>query len=109
MKQLNINVLNYNVCLKNNAIKHILKKHSNNKEILRGQIPISKNDFYLIPEIITQYKKIEKAGITKQKKLVLKISKIINTYSYNLIIYISDKSKSLEIQTMYIIKTKKEF
>ena len=107
IKQLNVNLFNYNVCLKNNAIKHILRKYSNNKEILRGQIPISKNDFYLIPKIILQYDKIEKVGVTKQNKLALKISKTINTHQYNLIVYISDKSKSIEIQTMYIIKKKK--
>ena len=99
-KLLGINIYNYNVVLKNNSIRHILKKHSTSNEILRGQIPVSKNDFLLIPKMILTSDSIIHSGYTAQNKIVLKITKKTN-YNYHIILYISDKSKSLEIQTLY--------
>ena len=71
----------------------------------KGNYSMGIKEQLVFPEI--DYDKIEKVGVTKQNKLALKISKTINTHQYNLIVYISDKSKSIEIQTMYIIKKKK--
>lgn len=99
-KILGIDIHNYNVVLKNHSIRHILKKHSTNNEILRGQIPVSKKDFLLIPKIILTYDSIIHSGYTAQNKIAIKITKKAN-YNYHIILYISDKSKSLEIQTLY--------
>lgn len=99
-KMLGIDIHNYNVVLKNHSIRHILKNHSTSNEILRGQIPVSKKDFLLIPKIILTYDNIIHSGYTAQNKIAIKITKKTN-YNYYIILYVSDKSKSLEIQTLY--------
>lgn len=100
----NKNVNGYNISLKSDSIRHILKKHGNTLEFLRGQIPINDNDFTLIEEIITTFDSI-KLSKTKNKNVyaLTFIKKITSTY--NLVTYISNKNKNLEIQTLY--KTQK--
>ncbi len=43
-----INIENYNISLKTDAIRHILNHHSKKEKVLRGQIPISLKDFKLV-------------------------------------------------------------
>jgi hypothetical protein len=38
--------------LDNYAVKHIMHRHGGKKERLRGQEPVTEDDFFLIPEII---------------------------------------------------------
>ena len=45
----------YHHVLDNFAVTHIIKKHSSEKEVLRGQIIIEELDFYLIPEIVSHF------------------------------------------------------
>ena len=48
----------FNHVLDNYAIRHILMKHANEKEILRGQILVQLEDFLLLPEIVSSYDQI---------------------------------------------------
>ncbi|MBO4635233.1 MAG: hypothetical protein J5669_07660 [Bacteroidales bacterium] len=41
--------------LDNFAVNHIISKHSNEKEVLRGQLKIQDSDFLLIPDIVTHF------------------------------------------------------
>ena len=41
--------------LDNFAVKHIITKHSNEKEVLRGQLKIQDSDFLLIPDIVSHF------------------------------------------------------
>ena len=41
--------------LDNFTVKHIYNKHSNEKEVLRGQLIIEESDFLLITDIISHY------------------------------------------------------
>lgn len=102
--QLGINVEGYNISLKNDAIRHTIAQHSDMfKENLRGQVPITVEDFKNIPEIINNPDNIEYAGKTKQGKPVIRFEKNIN--GNNVVIsYVSDKHKNLEFQTMYKYK-----
>lgn len=102
-KELNIDIENYNISLKNDAIRHILNHHAKKSEILRGQIPITLNDFLLIPFIIVNYDKVYLSGYTDKGKPSITFEKKINN-NYFLINYVQDKSKSLEVQTMYKAK-----
>ena len=97
---LKINIQNYNVSLKSDAIKHIITHHSTEKEYLRGQIPITQKDFLLIPKIISNYDKVWRSGLTKEGKPSITFQKQIKN-TYYLIKYVSDKNKILEVQTMY--------
>lgn len=95
-----INIKNYNISLKIDSIKHIISHHSNKKEYLRGQTPITESDFLLISKIIYNFDLIKKSGTTKENKPVITFKKHFNK-TYYLVCYISDKHFTLEIQTMY--------
>lgn len=99
-KTAGINLENYNISLKADSIKHILKGHSNQNEVLRGQIPVIDSDFNLIPSIISNYDTVEQSGTTKDNKPVLTFTKQIGD-KYYLVNYVSDKNHNLEVQTMW--------
>ncbi len=99
----NIDVENYNVSLKLDNVKHILKKHGNQKEYLRGQVPILESDFELIPYIISNFDTIKRGLKTAQDKPVIICMKQIRI-NYYLVSYVSNKHHNLEIQTMWKIK-----
>lgn len=103
----NVNVKDYNISIKTDSIRHILNHHSNKNEVLWGQIPIEYKDFELITTIISEYNKIIPSGHAYNGKSSITFKAIMNC-TYYLVIYVSDKSKSLEIQTMYKIKTNKK-
>ena len=105
-KDTGINIENYNLSLKKDAIKHILNNHSSEKEILRGQIPIEMEDFLKIERIILTADKIILSGKTKQGKPIIVFKKRIKE-TYILVSCVSDKRYNLEIKTMF--KQKKNF
>lgn len=96
MSRLGIDVENYNISLKTDAVRHILNKHSSSKEILKGQVPISEDDFKLIPQIISEYDNLKLSGTTNQNKPVITFRKKIGDTFY-LVNYVSDKKHNLEI------------
>lgn len=107
-KEINIDIENYNVSLQANVIRHIFKNHGEkNLENKRGQIVISKEDFKLIPKIISEYDKLEKVGITENNNIAISFEKQIEN-KYFLITYISDKKHNLEVKTMWKIKVSKK-
>ena len=97
---LGIDLENYNISLKAYSIRHILNRHGNNKEKLRGQIPVTYTDFKLVQKIISDYDLIINSGSTKNGKMVITFVKEIND-KYYLVNYVSDKNHNLEIQTMW--------
>ena len=108
-EQLGITVTNYNISLKADTIRHIIMgNHENShKEILRGQLSITEQDFLKIPDIINNPEMIEYAGLTEQGKTAIKFQKNIDG---NIIVvtYVSDKHNNIEIQTMYKFKNNKK-
>ena len=104
---LGINLENYNLSLKTDSIRHILNHHSSRTEELRGQVPVTTEDFKLLPEIVTNYDNIQESGTSKQGKPSITFEKQIGD-NYYVVTYVSDKSNSLEVQTMYKIKTQKK-
>ena len=95
-----IDLKNYNISLKADNIKHILKKHGTSKEVLRGQVPVTNSDFELIPEIVSKYDSVEKGYDTNEGKPSLTFKKQIGD-NYYLVNYVSDKKHNLEVQTMW--------
>ena len=45
----------FNHVLDNFAVMHIMKKHANEKEVLRGQIMVETDDLLMIPDILAHY------------------------------------------------------
>lgn len=105
---LGINVTNYNISLKTDAIRHIMNNHTNsNRENSRGQIPITSDDILNIPDIINNYDTIKKSGTTEQNKDTITFEKNIDGNTV-VVTYVSDKHNNLEIQTMYKFKNNKK-
>lgn len=104
---LGIDVNNYNISLKVDAVRHILKNHSNNsQENMRGQVAITEQDILNIPEIINNYDLVRDSGPTDDGKPSITFEKNID--GNNIVVtYVSDKHNNLEIQTMYKFKNKK--
>lgn len=102
-----INLNEYNISLKCDSIRHILKHHSNENEILIGQVPVVKDDFKLLSIVISNFDEIYESGLSKDEKLSITFRKNIGN-DYYLINYISDKRKSLELQTVYKINAMKK-
>lgn len=70
------------------------------KEAKRGQIAVTPEMIADLPEIISSYDRVLDAGKTQQGKPVLQFEKEINGKRVA-IEYVSDKKKSLTVQTMY--------
>lgn len=45
----------YTHVLDNFAVRHIFTKHASEKEVLRGQIKIEDDDFFLLPSLLNNY------------------------------------------------------
>lgn len=105
-KETGLNTEGYNVSLMSHSVKHIIKKHGNSLEILRGQIPITDKNFTHIEDIITNYDSLELSKTKQQNIIAITFKKeILGTY--NLVVYISNKNKNLEIKTLYLTQSRK--
>ncbi len=58
LNHLAINV-EFNHVLDNFAVRHIMMKHSNEKETLRGQLLVELDDFLLLQELLTTYDSVD--------------------------------------------------
>lgn len=102
-----VDVENYNVAISNDSIRKIIKKHGGvDTEKLRGQVPVTSDLIAKLPEVITHPDKILPAGKTKQGKSAIMFAKEIGDRIFA-VEYVSDKHKTLDLQTLYAIKGKK--
>lgn len=92
---------NYERILDNFAVKHALNKHGHaGVEKLRGQIPITKNDFELIPKVVENPDKIEIGEKNRRGADLIKYTKNIEEK----VIYVEEirkGRKQLALQTLY--------
>lgn len=82
------------------GINHALRKHGSEKEYLRGQIPVTINDFESIPDIVANPDSVEKVETNKRGlEVILYTKKIGATYYY----YeeIRTGRKKVALNTMY--------
>lgn len=100
-KETNLNLENYNISLKGDNIRKIIKDHGNKTiENLRGQDAITIEDFCIIDDIILDADEIYLSGKTKSNKDVITFKKK-NKNLYTIIEFVSTKRKTLETHTMY--------
>ena len=105
---LGVDVTNYNISLQTNAVRHIIKNHGNKFiESISGQIAVTSDDFKLIPQIVLNFDKAIKSGITENNNQALTFQKRIGNIYY-LVSYISSKNHNLEVKTMWKIKVQKK-
>lgn len=102
---INLYLKDYNFSLQRNSLKHILNHHGEiNKETKRGQKEIIKNDFLLLPELLTNYDKISLSHKVECNNISFIIEKQIRNLNYILICYVSNKRHTIEVKTLYKIK-----
>ena len=102
-----VDVKNYNVVLKASEVRKILLySHGDaQKESMRGQRIVTKEDLMLIPLIITEPEYIRDAGVTDDNKPAISFEKTVKGKT-TVITYVSDKHMNLSVQTMYAGKEK---
>ena len=88
----------------NNAIRHTLNSHSGERELLRGQVPLTEELLLRIPQVFESY---DQLMTTKNKRGqdVLLYSK---TFPEGITVYVEEVRcgrKELAMDTMYIHKT----
>ena len=91
--------------LDNFAAKHILHRHGSNREYLRGQIPVSIDDLYLIPEIFSNYDSCS-PGMCNNGNPAIIYSKDIDDISYTMIEEVRSGHSELATSTLYKRKKK---
>lgn len=101
----NVNVAGYNVSLSNHeTVKIMLNSHGDEqKESLRGQRAVKKEDLMLMVDVVGNPDKIVYAGETEQGKPVIRFEKSLGDL-YVCVQTVSDKHHTIESKTMYIIK-----
>lgn len=104
---LGIDVNNYNISLKNDAIRHSYNHHANKSETLRGQVPITPMDFANIPMIVNEADNIIDAGTNKFGQKAITFEKNIDGNNV-VVTYVSNKHKTLELQSFYKFKNNKK-
>lgn len=95
-----LDVSGYSHAVDNYSVRHIMKEHSGEKEILRGQIPVTKEDFEKIPEIVTTWDRASYAGKTNIGRDGILYEKRIGDVFY-LIEETRTKRKTLVPVTLY--------
>lgn len=99
-----IDISNYNVAI----TSEYENKHINpEKEAKQGMTAMSPDIVALLPDIITNYDKVEYAGYNKQQQQVLRFEKDINGRKVA-VEYVSKGRKTIDLQTMYGWENKKE-
>lgn len=104
-ERVTIELVDYNICIDNNAVRHTLKRHSNKKkEEARGQVAVNKLDFERVEEVVVEYDNISFQGkdfsSTKQNNL-LKFEKSVDGLRYICIVEIRVASERVALKTMY--------
>ena len=85
--------------LDNYAIRHIMMKHANEKEVLRGQILVALDDFLLLAEILSSYDSVSVE--IRQGRKILKYQKEYPTFICCYVEEIRAGRKELAAVTFY--------
>ena len=94
---------NYLHVVDNYAIRHIINKHSNEKELLRGQETVQLNDLLRIPDILRTYNTVKLEQ--RNNKTMVIYEKVYDDHICHLVEEVREGRKELAVVTFY--KTKK--
>ena len=87
----------------NYAIRHIINKHSNEKELLRGQETVQLNDLLRIPDILRTYNTVKLEQ--RNNKTMVIYEKVYDDHICHLVEEVREGRKEQAVVTFY--KTKK--
>ncbi len=107
LKKTGLDLKGYSHSIDNYSILHILKKHGSEKELQRGQIPVTIKDIQNFPTIVSDYDDVKYAGKSKIGRDTIRFEKNIGD---NLVLVFEEMrigKKLLALSTMYIQKRKK--
>lgn len=94
---------NYLHVVDNYAIRHIINKHSNEKELLRGQETVQLNDLLRIPDILRTYNTVKLEQ--RNNKTMVIYEKVYDDHICHLVEEVREGRKEQAVVTFY--KTKK--
>ncbi|MEW6237155.1 MAG: hypothetical protein AB1656_17370 [Candidatus Omnitrophota bacterium] len=95
-----INVLNYEHVIESDGINHLRKRHWEESEKDEKNVPMKKDDLYLILEIIGNADEISRAKNSQRGLPVIRYKKRLNGY-YFILEEIRKKKKKLALLTFY--------
>ena len=91
--------------LDNFAVKHIMHRHSGNRERLRGQEPVTLADFFLISQIVLTADSIQLTACGNGNQGLI-YTKDINDMTYTLLEEVRTGHSELAVTTLYKRKKK---
>lgn len=85
-------------------IRHVFRKHgSAGTELARGQLPVSADDFSLLPSIVNAPDRIEDAGKSDIGETIVRYAKRIGGRDYVAVFAIRKGRRTLGLKTFYIM------
>lgn len=102
-----LNIEGYNVTFSNTWVNHAIKEHSkaNPTEELRGQRPITEEDFEKIPDILANPTYVVYLGLNKDGNKTFNFISLESDGTYVVTQFISDKRHKLSFASMRIGET----
>ena len=97
----NINLDGYEHNIDYSGLKHIEREHNKQSEVLRGQVPITPDDYRLIPEIIYNADNVQYAGKNDLGKDCFKYTKQMPDGTVYYVEEVRTGRKTLTTNTMY--------
>ena len=91
--------------LDNSAVRHTIKMHGSDKEVLRGQMPVTKEDLLLIPYIVDQFDVITIERNRRNQDVIIYAKAMADGITYY-VEEVRQGRRELAASTMY--KRKKE-
>lgn len=96
-----LSIFGYLHIVDTDSIRHIIKNHSSYREVLRGQLPIVRQNFLLLPEVFGRPAVVENGGKTKPGRDTVRYSKTIGGVSYYYTEELRTKKNRLAAVTFY--------
>ena len=95
----------YKHTIDNSAVRHVMKSHGSESEALRGQLPITIEDFKVIRKIVEGYDTIKTEKNRRMQDVIIYTKKMVDGITY----YVEEiRSGRHELAASTIYKKKKE-
>jgi len=100
------NFVGFSHVVDDSAIRHVLKKHGPGTQLSKQEVPVTIDDFVLIPKITQDPDEIVQAGTTRIGRATIRFRKRVNDTIF-LVEEIWEGRKQLALKTMWKIRAKR--